>query len=167
MLPSKLLAGCSHRTKGDRCSGWMPNFFLRNGSQGKNKCKHDFPMTKRLTEVRKVICKGNARRYGLRPSGRRNALGSLLTKRRGAWLSGCAPSMAIAFRCNTHTAPNYRVPPTAVTHDPECQRNCLDKDVLSMLLNMLTSQESSPPLRMHSRSQCAWHSCRTQKEACC
>jgi hypothetical protein len=32
------------------------------------------------------------------------------------------------FRCNTHTAPNFRIPPTARTHDPDCTANCLDKD---------------------------------------
>ena len=47
--------------------------------EAKNKCKHDFPMKKRLVSEAKVICRGNARRFGLRPSGRRNALGSILT----------------------------------------------------------------------------------------
>ena len=38
-------------------------------------------------------------------------------------MSGCAPGMAIMFRCNTHTAPIYRVPPTAAT-----QADCIEKE---------------------------------------
>ena len=36
--------------------------------------------------------------------------------------------MAIIFRCNTHTAPNYRVPLTTRTHDPDCTLDCLDNE---------------------------------------
>ena len=36
--------------------------------------------------------------------------------------------MAIFFRCNTHTAPNYRVPLTPETHDPECKADCLNQE---------------------------------------
>ena len=85
-------------------------------------------MKARLTKKSVVICKGNARRFGLRPSGRRNALGSILTKRTCKWVSGCSPTMALLFRCNTHTAPNYRVPITEETHDKECTANCLAQD---------------------------------------
>ena len=45
----------------------------------KNKCKHGFPMEKRVVTKAKVICPGNARRHGLRVAGRRNALGSVLS----------------------------------------------------------------------------------------
>ena len=86
-------------------------------------------MSKRYTLTRKVICRGNARRYGLRPSGRRNALGSALLKRRSEWFSACSPAMALIFRCNTHTAPNFRIPITSETHDPECTGDCLEKDL--------------------------------------
>ena len=101
--------------------------------KARNKCKAQFPFIKKLTKNPKVICRGNARKYGLRPSGSRNALGSLLTNRRCMWFSGCAPAMALIFRCNTHTAPNYRVPPTARTHDPDCTHNCLDKKTSRLL----------------------------------
>ena len=92
-------------------------------------------MTKRLVSEAKVICRGNARRFGLRPSGRRNALGSILTKRVCKWRSGCSPAMALVFRCNTHTAPNYRVPVTNETHDKDCKGNCLDKDLFFLFLS--------------------------------
>ena len=106
---------------------------MKCGIQAKNKCKHDFPMTKRMVSKAKVICRGNARRFGLRPSGRRNALGSILTKRLCKWRSGCSPAMALVFRCNTHTAPNFRVPITKETHDENCKAGCLMKDKARIL----------------------------------
>ena len=90
-------------------------------------------MKKRLVSEAKVICRGNARRFGLRPSGRRNALGSILTKRVCKWRSGCSPAMALVFRCNTHTHPNYRVPISDVTHDKDCKSDCLNKDKARLL----------------------------------
>ena len=77
--------------------------------EARHKCKHDFPMKKRMVSQAKVVCRGNARRFGLRPSGRRNALGTILTRRICKWRSGCSPAMALVFRCNTHTAPNFRI----------------------------------------------------------
>ena len=106
---------------------------LKYDIQAKHKCKHDFPMKKRLVSKPKVICRGNARRFGLRPSGRRNALGSILTKRVCKWASGCSLAMALVFRCNTHTAPNFRVPITKETHDEECKADCLEKDKARLL----------------------------------
>ena len=101
--------------------------------KAKHKCKGQFPFKKKLTLMPKIICRGNARQYGLRPSGRRNALGTILTRRRCMWLSGCAPAKAIIFRCNTHTAPNFRVPPTKKTHDPDCSHDCLKRDMAKLL----------------------------------
>ena len=90
-------------------------------------------MTKRITLIPKVICRGNARRYGLRPSGRRNALGSVLTPRENKWFSGCPPALSLFLRHNIHTGPNFRVPPTTRTHDPDCRANCMDRDVCCKL----------------------------------
>ena len=101
---------------------------IKYGNEARHKCKHGFPMTKRLVSVPTVICKGNARRFGLRPSGRRNALGTILTQRNCKWASGCSPAMALVFRCNTHTAPNYRVPISNATHDPDCKGDCTVKE---------------------------------------
>ena len=98
------------------------------------------------------LCRGNARKYGLRPSGRRNALGSVLTKRRCMWFSGCSPTMALVFRCNNHTSPNYRIPITSQTHDPDCDKDCLEKDISSffyfvrLATSTLRSSKCSKPL---------------------
>ena len=90
-------------------------------------CKHKFPMTKRLNLVPKVICKGNCRKHDLRVSGRRNDLGTILGRRREVWKSGTNRAFAVVFRSNTHTAPNYRVPLLAATHDTKCKADCLEK----------------------------------------
>ena len=74
----------------------------------------------------RVICRGNARRFGLRVIGKRNALWMPLNRRTCMWQSGTTASLAIAFRCNTHTAPNYRLPPLQGLHDDEnCKRDCM------------------------------------------
>ena len=73
-------------------------------------CKAGFPMDKRLVSKPKIVCPGNARKHGLRVAGRRNALGSVLSRRRCPWRSGGARAMAVFLRHNTHTGPNYRVP---------------------------------------------------------
>jgi hypothetical protein len=96
-------------------------------------CKGDFPKTKRLNLVPKVVCPGNARKHGLRVSGRRNALGSVLSVRRCEWMSECAPGFAVIVRDNTHTAPNYRVPLTEQTHDAKCKKDCLRTSKLAKL----------------------------------
>ena len=101
---------------------------IKYGVEARHKCKHDFPMKKVISES-KVICRGSARRFGLRVSGRRNALGSILTKRVCKWASGCSPAMALVFRCNTHTLPNFRVPITKETHDKDCKADCLAKEI--------------------------------------
>ena len=94
-----------------------------------DECKHGFPATRRLNLVPNVICRGNARHHGLRLQGRRNALGTVLGRRRNEWLSGTCPVFAIVFRANSHTAPNFRVPITARTHDPNCTCDCVSMNV--------------------------------------
>ena len=75
----------------------------------------------------RVICKGNAKKFGLRITGRRNSFGSILGRRSCVWQSGTAPGFAAVFRSNTHTQPNHRLPLTEQTHDVElCKRsNCV------------------------------------------
>ena len=90
-------------------------------------CKQDFPKTRRLNLIPRVICPGVARTYKVNVKGRRNSLCLLLPRRRCAWFSGCSPSLAVWTGANTHIAPNYRIPLTKLTHDPECARNCLAK----------------------------------------
>ena len=91
-------------------------------------CKHNFPMEKRLTNKLRIVCQGNARRFGLRIKGKRNQLGLTLSKRTGEWQSGTAMALAVFCRSNTHAAPNYRMPPVASVHDDEyCSKQCFSK----------------------------------------
>ncbi len=99
-------------------------------SKKDGRCKARFPHRRRLSLKPKVVCPGNARRHDLRVSGRRNALGSILSTRRCPWSSGTTPSFAVVFRDNTHTGPNYRVPLLRQTHDPECTGECLTNHTL-------------------------------------
>jgi len=104
------------------------------------RCKGGFPKVKQLSLKPKVVCPGVAKKHGLRVSGRRNALGSLLGKRFCPWRSGIAPGFAAFFRANTNTSPNFRPPPSAKTHDPECTRPCLDRKRPVEYLAMVTQR---------------------------
>ena len=89
-------------------------------------CKHDFP---KQTVVDAnlprslLLCRGVARKFNLRVSGRRNQLGALLGCRSDPWQSGTTPSFAAAFSSNTHTLPNWRLPPSADIHEDEYCRS--------------------------------------------
>ena len=77
----------------------------------------------------RIICRGNARKFGLRVVGKRNALWMPLSRRTCMWQSGTTPIFAAVFRSNSHTAPNYQLPPVDGCHDDEmCQRNCVSLD---------------------------------------
>jgi hypothetical protein len=95
--------------------------------KGTHQCKAKFPLTKRLGLIPKVVCPGNCRKHDLRVSGRRNALGTILGKRRSEWFSGTMRGLAAGFRTNTHTAPNWRVPLLRETHDAACRLECWKK----------------------------------------
>ncbi len=90
-------------------------------------CKHGFPKVKQVNAKRRVLCAGTAAKYGLRVSGRRNALGSILGKRTNVWQSGTTPGFAAIFRSNSHTQPNHRLPLLEKTHDEdECRKGCVE-----------------------------------------
>ena len=82
-------------------------------------CKHDFPRKATPGET-VLICQGLAKKFNLKVSGRRNAYGIFLGRRTGAWQCGTTPGLAVHFRSNSHTMPNYRVPPTARSHEASC-----------------------------------------------
>jgi len=105
---------------------------LAKGS--KHDCKQKFPMTKRLNLIAKVVCPGNARKHGLRVSGRRNSLGMILGRRRCEYASATMTGFLSLFRHNTHTGPNYRVPLLESTHDPDCDADCLQKKSISTMI---------------------------------
>ena len=92
----------------------------------KDECKAGFPKTHLKTDRHVIVCRGVARRFKLRISGRRNAFGCMVGKRSCEWQSGTAPAFAAVFRSNTHTLPNHRAPIRPETHDGElCQsRTC-------------------------------------------
>ena len=78
----------------------------------------------------RVICPGIAHSVGLRCSGRRKALGSIIGKRLDPWFSGTSAIMAKVFKSNTNVQVPYRVPITAKTHDSACSsRRCLSAKV--------------------------------------
>ena len=92
---------------------------LRKGNRKSKKqatCKADFPK-KHLLVKSTLVCRGVAQKLGLRISGRRNAFGSHVGSRSRPWHSATAPSFAAAFQSNTHTLPNWRLPPLKETHD--------------------------------------------------
>ena len=80
-------------------------------------------MEKRVNEKWRVICRGNAKRFGVRIKGKRNQLGMVLGKRTGVWQSGTATALAVFIRSNSHTAPNFRMPPLAALHDDDLCKN--------------------------------------------
>ena len=51
-----------------------------------------------------------------------------LGRRTGVWQSGAAMVLAVFNRSNSHTAPNYRLPPIDKVHDDElCNKECFSK----------------------------------------
>ena len=105
--------------------GYVPLSACRKKKE-KMKCKADFPKDRLMNSRMRLICKGNAMKFGLRVSGRRNSFGSILGKRTCRWQSGTTPGFASVFRSNTHTQPNYRLPLLPETHDNElCSQQCL------------------------------------------
>ena len=92
----------------------------------KGLCKHGFPKVKQLNMKGRVVCSGNAKKFGLRISGKRNASGLPLNARSRVWQSGTNAGFALILRGNSHTAPNYRLPLVPQVHDDEwCQKGCV------------------------------------------
>ena len=83
-------------------------------------CKHDFPKSNVITDQTLLICQGLAKKFKLRVTGRRNAYGLLLGRRPEEWQSGTTPALAVHFRSNSHTMPNYRIPPVPAAHEECC-----------------------------------------------
>ena len=117
-----------HYHRKTKSGGYAP-FRTCLAKHKKGVCKHNFPKELLLTAAMRVICKGNAKKFGLRISGRRNSFGSILGRRTCVWQSGTTPGFAAIFRSNTHTQPNHRLPPTEETHDAEfCKRSSCVKN---------------------------------------
>ncbi|CAK0874374.1 unnamed protein product [Prorocentrum cordatum] len=98
---------------------------IKKGCKHGDKCKHGFPKTMLMAAPDgprfRVVCPQVAREVGLKVNGPRSALGEIAGPRNDDFLSGTCPALAVAFRSNTHTAPNNRLPLiTGITHDPNC-----------------------------------------------
>ena len=116
-----------HVHKRSPTKGYVPiNACKCKGKTQKLVCKANFPRPEcQCLSTSLVICGGLAKKLGLKTTGRRNALGSTLGKRRCQWQSGTHPAFAVLFRSNTHTAPNFRVPIMPGTHeDSVCHSKC-------------------------------------------
>ena len=76
----------------------------------------------------RIVCQGVAAEMNLKTSGRRNALGSILGRRRCNWFSVTSAVLANVARSNTNVQCNYRVPITSFTHDKDCtSAKCCDR----------------------------------------
>ena len=76
----------------------------------------------------RIVCQGVAAEMNLKTSGRRNALGSILGRRRCNWFSVTSAVLANVARSNTNVQCNYRVPITSFTHDKDCHSaKCCDR----------------------------------------
>ena len=96
-----------------------------------------------------------AKKYGLRTSGRRSAFCSILGKRSDQWQSGTTPSFAAAFRSNTHTLPNWRIPPMPETHaDEVCKsRACKER------INSSREVKIASKIGQRAQRQCTGYYC--------
>ena len=120
MMPaSTLIEFQIFKPQGLNIQNWMTAFWAVHRTKLRK-----FPKTKQITLRAKVVCPGVAAEHGLRVSGRQNALGSILSRRRSAWCTGTMSIFAAVFESNTHTGPNFRVPLTAKTHDSSCAKAC-------------------------------------------
>ena len=117
-------------------------------------CKADFPKTNLCLPSTVHVCRGLAKKLKLRVSGRRNALGSFSGKRTCMWQSGTTPSFAVAFRSNTHTLPNWRLPPIEETHSEMCNSSaCKEK------LSCPREQKVVSKLAQRVQRQCTGYYC--------
>ena len=85
--------------------------------RGVRKCRGKFPKTQQCTVRAKVVCPGVAAQHGLRISGRQNALGTILSRRRCEWLSGTMALFSLRCSNQTHTHTHG----TELPHTTECE----------------------------------------------
>ena len=66
----------------------------------------------------------------------RNALGCWQGVRSEGWQSGTTPAFAVHFRSNSHTGPNYRVPPISCVHEASCPSATCRERAQSLLASL-------------------------------
>merc|ERR1712023_167399 len=59
-------------------------------------------------------------------------------QRSDQWQSGTTPSFAVHFRSNSHTMPNYRLPPTPAIHEATCPSAACREKAKQMLSQVST-----------------------------
>jgi len=103
-------------------------------------CKADFPKSNVLTKKTVLVCYGMAKKFNLPVRGRRNALGLWQGQRSDEWQSGTTPSFAVHFGSNSHTMPNYRLPPTLGVHAHLCE-DARCKEHAEAMIQKLTAKK--------------------------
>ena len=95
------------------------------------KCKHDYPQEHRMNAAGPalLVCKGIARKRGLKLTGSRTVLGSILGQRNNKWVNGSAPGLIVGLSGgNSDVRLNDRLPITEDTHEAaHCRRRCIAK----------------------------------------
>ena len=84
-------------------------------------------MENRLTHEPLLVCPSIAKERGLKLSGQRNMLGSILGPRNTPWLNGTNRAFATVFGFNTDVSPNDRLPILDETHEQCCPKDCVQK----------------------------------------
>ena len=131
---SRVQHHCHQKT----AKGYVPFKACKVKQRGKGKkwncliCKAGFPKNKLIVSSNQVLCRALAKKHGLRCSGRRNQLGSMLGKRSCEWQSGTLPVFAVLFRSNSHTLPNCRAPLLDITHEDSLCKNKACKETLRL-----------------------------------
>ena len=100
------------------------------GRKGKPICKMGYPKKvlrnddgslKQEKYRARIVCQGVAAELDLKTTGRRNALGSVVGRRRCAYFASTSALLAHVARSSTNVQCNYRVPITTATHDKDCK----------------------------------------------
>jgi hypothetical protein len=97
-----------HR-KDKKTGARMPQNDCNSNHGREGEWRQKFPKERQVNTTVKIIGPCIGRNYGLRYSGRRNALGTILNKRMCAWIAAIAPAFAAFFWCNTNTMPHYTI----------------------------------------------------------
>jgi hypothetical protein len=120
-------------------------------------CKADFPRSNVLTDKTVVVCQGMARRFKLQVRGRRNAFGLWQGERTDIWQSATTPSLAVHFRSNSHTMPNYRVPLTPAIHTAVCSCSACQTKGKEMLAKL--SLKTVAKISQRVQRECTGYYC--------
>ena len=127
----------------------------KSKKSSKAKCKGGFPKTHLCIKTSLLICRGLAKKYQYRISGRRNAFGGMIGRRTCAWESGTAPAFAVLFRSNTHTLPNFRAPVLPETHDHDF---CKSVACIKSMDNPKELKNMAKMAQRACRECCGYHS---------